>query len=336
MLAEEDWGVYLVNRVKSVFNKIPGVFFGITVLFVFFSIFARGFFSEYNILILLKDCCLLINISLGVSLCILSGRNNISVGALMSLCGVITGLLLTAGAHFILAILGGILTGMLIGAISGYLIMYQDFDYWVVTYAFMGISQGLALVLSGGNTVSGFPVAFRFLTDGKILGVYTIIWVTLIICIIMIFLSFKTQFGYNIYSIGGSQQSAKLAGINVRKTVFAVYTIAGVMAAFSGIMLASKSNSASPIGGAGYEFDAIAAVLIGGTTFDGGIGKITGTILGAMLMKILRNGLNLIGLSSFWQTFIIGLIVMIIIVIDTLGQRHRKSVAMRRVYKDNE
>lgn len=325
-----------MTKVKEIFNKFPGILYGLIIVSLFFSITAKGFFSEYNIMILLKDCCLLITISLGVSLCILSGRNNISVGTVMSLCGVVTGLLLQAGINIFLAILGGIATGVLFGGLCGYLIAYHGFDYWVVTYAFMGIAKGIALVLSGGNTISGFPKEFRFLSDSKILGVYCIVWVTTLICAIMVFVSYKTQFGYNIYSIGGSQQSAQLSGINVKKTVFIIYTIAGVMSAMSGIMLAAKSNSASPVGGNGYEFDAIAAVLIGGTIFDGGTGKITGTILGAMLMKILRNGLNLLGLSSFWQTFLIGIIVMVIIVADTLNEDHKKSIALRRVYRINE
>lgn len=323
-----------MNKLKTLFNKVPGVLLGLLVILAFFSIFAEGFFSAYNIQNLMKDCCLLIIVSLGMNLCILSGRNNISVGAIMSLCGVITGLLLQSGLNMWLAIIIGILCGSFIGLISGYLIAYEGFNYWVVTYAFMGISSGIALVLSNGNTIPGFEDDFRFIGSGKIFGVYTMTWITLIICIIMVYVALKTKFGYDVYSIGGSYQTSILSGINVNKVVIKIYVICGAFAAISGIMLASKSNSASPIAGSGYEFDAIAAVLIGGTDFDGGKGKITGSIIGAILMRTLRNGLTMIGLSPYWQTFIIGSVVMGIIIVDGINQHHKKIKATRRVYNE--
>lgn len=322
-----------MRKITPLLHKVPGILVGLIIVFLFFSFTARGFSSTFNLLNLMKDASLLVIVSLGMSICILSGHNNISVGAVMSLCGIVTAILLHTGMNMYFAISLGILTGSAIGAISGYLIAYWKFDYWVVTYAFMGIAQGLALVLSKGNTVPGFERSFRYISDGKILGVFVMIWITIAICGFMIYLSYNSKFGYNIYSIGGSQQSALLSGINVKKNVFAIYVITGALAAVSGIMLAAKSNSASPIGGFGYEFDAIAAVLIGGTTFDGGKGKITGTIMGAMLIRTLRNGLNMIGLSPYWQLFIIGFIVLTIIVIDVTYQARKKTQSMRRVYK---
>jgi ribose/xylose/arabinose/galactoside ABC-type transport system permease subunit len=322
-----------MNKIKKLLKKIPGIFVGLLVIFTFFSITADGFLSLYNIQGLLKDSCLLIIISLGMSLCILSGRNNIAVGAVMSLCSVVTGILLRSGINMFLAIGGGLLTGMTIGMICGILIAYHDFDFWVVTYAFMGISQGIALFISSGNTVANFPTSFRFIADGKIFGVYFIIILTIAICMIMVYLTNCTVFGSNIYAIGGSRQCAELSGINVKKTVFYIYGISGLLAAVVGILQASKSNSSSPIGGVGYEFDAIAAVLIGGITFEGGKGKITASIIAAFLMRMLRNGLNMIGISPFWQTFIIGTTVMSIILMDTIHSRRVKIQTMRRVYK---
>lgn len=322
-----------MSKSKISLQKLPGILYGLIAVCLAFSMLAKGFFSVYNFLNIAKDCCLLITVSLGMSICILSGYLNISVGALMSLCGIITALCLHAGMNMFLSILMGLAAGCFMGALSGLLIAYVQFDFWVVTYAFMGISQGSSLMLSNGNTVPGFAKSFRFIGDGKILGIYCMIWITALICIIMVFLSFKTKFGYNIYSIGGSYQSTALSGVNVKKNIFFVFLVSGLLAAISGIMLASKSNSASPIGGMGYEFDAIAAVLIGGTSFDGGKGKITGTIIGAILMRVLRNGLNLLGLSPYLQTFIIGLIVMVIILMDVLNQNRKETKALRRVYK---
>lgn len=322
-----------MKSIKSAAGKLPGIVYGLAAIFVFFTLIAQGFLSKFNLLALSKDCCLLIIISLGMHMTILSGKLDISVGAVMSFCGVVTGLMLQAGINMWVAILAGILLGAGIGSLSGYLIAYQEFDFWVVTYAFMGVAQGLALVLSKGNTIPGFEERFRFFGTGKIFGVFVIIWITIAICIFMIYLNFKTKFGYNVFSVGGSAHSAQLSGINVRHIYLSVFAISGTMAAISGVLLAAKSNSASPIGGAGYEFDAIAAVLIGGTPFCGGMGRITHTIMGAILMRMLRNGLNLVGLSPYWQTFIIGAIVMLVIIVDVLHQRKKNRQSERRVYR---
>lgn len=322
-----------MNKAKTALSKLPGILYGLIAICVVFSFTADGFFSLYNFLNLGKDCCLLIIVSLGMSLCILSGYIDMSQGGLMSLAGVVTALCLKSGVNVLAAILAGLVTGIVSGAITGALIAYVKFDFWVVTYAMMGICDGLALSFSNGNTIPGFKTDFRFIGDGKIAGIYFMIWVTVLICLLMCYLSFKTKFGYNIYSIGGSYQSAELAGINVKKNLFFVFVISGLLAAVSGVMLASKSNSASPIGGSVYVFDAIAAVLIGGTGFEGGKGRITGTIIGAILMRVIRNGLNLAGLSPYLQTFLMGLIVLLIILVDVLNQNHKKTMSLRRVYR---
>lgn len=319
-------------KVKHMLSKIPGVLFGVIGVFAFFAVFADGFVSMYNVSNLLKDCSLLVIVSLGMNLVIMSGRINISIGAVMSLCGVITGILLQKGFPMGIAILAGFAVGIILGAFIGYLIAYQKFSDWVVTYAFMGIAQGLALAASNGNTIPGFDNSFRFLATGEVCGIYMMIIITVVICTIMVYVSLKTKFGYNIYSIGGSEQSAKLSGIKVKLNLLIMFIISSGLAAIAGILLAAKSNSASPIGGQGYEWDAIAAVLIGGTQFEGGKGKLTGSVIGAILMRMLRNGLTMIGLSPYLQTFIIGAAVMLIIIADGYNEHHKKIQAARRVY----
>ena len=318
---------------KGIWNKVPGILFGLAAVFAFFAVFAEGFASMYNMQNLLKDCSLLIIVSLGMNLAIMSGKINISVGAVMSLCGVITGIQLQRGMNIGLAILIGLLAGLALGLVCGYMIAYQNFSDWVVTYAFMGIAQGLALVASDGNTIPGFSNTFRFIATGKIFGIYTMIIIAALLCLLLVWLSTRTKFGYDVYSIGGSQQSARLAGINVKRNLLWIFIITDLLAAVSGILLAAKSNSASPIGGQGYEWDAIAAVLIGGMPFDGGKGKVSGCIIGAVLMRTLRNGLTMIGLSPYWQTFIIGAVVMLVIVADGINEYRKKTQAARRVYK---
>lgn len=320
-------------NIKKVIGKIPGVLYGLILIAAFFAAIAPGFFSAYNLQNLLKDCGILIIVSLGMNLVILTGRMNVSVGGLMSLTGVVCAVLMQGGMAPGPAVLLGLLLGTLQGALLGYLIAYLNFSDWVVTYAFMGVCQGVALAMTDGNTVPIVNQGFRLLATGKIFGIFIMIWIAVLLSIGMIYLSMKTKFGYNVYSMGGSENSARLAGIRTQKVLFAVFSISGFLAAVSGILLVAKSNSGSPIGGSGYEWDAIAAVLIGGTIFDGGVGRVSGCVIGAVLMRTLRNGLALIGLSPYWQTFIIGAAVMGIVIVDGIGV-HRKNVQMlRRVYK---
>ena len=319
--------------IKKVGSKIPGVLYGLILIVIFFTVCAPGFFSTYNIQNLLKDCSILIIASLGMNLVILTGRINIAIGGIMSLTGVVTAMLMQNQLMSGPAILIGLSLGLVIGALLGYMIAYLHFSDWVVTYAVMGICSSIGLAMTEGNTIPVIRKSFQMLSTGKLLGVYLMIWVAAILCAVMVYLSSKTKFGYNIYSMGGSEISAVLAGVKTKRALFCVYVVSGFLAAVSGILLASKTNSASPIGGSGYEWDAIAAVLIGGTIFSGGVGKISGCIIGATLMRTLRNGLTMIGLSPYWQTFIIGVVVMAIIIADGVGERRKKVQMLRRVYK---
>lgn len=319
---------------KSTFNKIPGILFVLIFIFAFFSFTTRGFFSTYNILNLLKNSSILVLVSFGMTIAILSGQIDISVGSTLSLGGVITVLCLQSGVNLVVAILIGLASGIIVGLINGYFIAIQKFNFWVVTFATMGIAQGIALVLSGGNVIPGATKIFRYISEGKLLGVYLIIWITLVLCILMVYVMLRTKFGNNIYAIGGSEKCAELSGIKIDKIRLKIYIVSGFFAALSGILLASKSNSASPIAGSGYEFDAIAAVIIGGTPFEGGKGGVAGTIIGAILIRMLKNGLNLMGFTPPIQYTLIGLIIMTAIVVDVLNEKRKKMKESRRKYAD--
>lgn len=320
-------------KIKRVAEKIPSVLYGLLLIGAFFSIFAPGFFTAYNLQNLLKDCSILIIIALGMNLVILTGRMNVSIGGIMSLTGVVSAMLMQQGLGMAVSVSAGILLGTVVGILLGLMIAYLHFNDWVVSYAAMGICSGVALAICNGNTIPVTSKVFRLLSTGKFLGIYVMIWLAVIMCIIMILLSTRTKFGYNVYSLGGAETSAKLAGIKTERVLLGTFAISGFLAAVSGILLAAKTNSASPIGGSGYEWDAIAAALIGGTIFAGGVGKVSGCIIGAVLMRTLRNGLSMIGLSPYWQTFIIGVVVMTIIIIDGIGERRKKVQMLERVYK---
>ena len=200
----------------------------------------------------------------------------------------------------------------------------------------MSVGAGLALVIADGNTIPIKNSLIDWLGNGRILGIYTMIWITAILIIFMIFMLKKTRLGYNIYSIGGSENVARVSGIDVVKNRFFVYVISGLFASVAGVIIAGMSTSASPIVGTEYSFNAVAAVVIGGTSFDGGKGGLVGTFLGTLLLRVLASGLSMMGISSVVQKVIIGLVIVALIVIDQLSEKMKKREGLRRVYANAE
>ncbi|MCR4431926.1 MAG: ABC transporter permease [Tepidanaerobacteraceae bacterium] len=314
--------VNLINS-KNKFKKVPGILFGLIAVVVIFSVTTRYFFTLNNFINILEQASILVIASFAMTLTILLGKIDMSIGSIMSLTGVVTGLMIHNGMPVWISVFLGVVAGALLGMFNGYLISYQGFDFWIVTFSSMGIIQSLALVITNGATVPGFGNDFRFLGDGSLFGLPVIVLIASGITILLVFLTLRTTFGSNLYSVGGSEQISKYAGINTEAIVFKTYILSGILAGIAGIVLASKVNSASPIAGSGYEFDAIAATLIGGTPFEGGRGGIVGTLIGALIIAILMNGLNLYGFTPPIQFTLIGFIIVLIIIIDVLNEKYK-------------
>lgn len=304
-------------------KKLPGIVYGLVLIIAFFGLTADYFLTFMNLMNILKHASVLIVVSLGTTLAILLGKNDMSVGSIMSLVGVVTGICLHRGVPVPLAICIGLAAGSIIGFVNGYLIGYKKFDYWIVTFANMGIGQSLALVISDGSTIPGFHSSFRFLGDGEIFGVPVSILIAIAITLGIMYLSHNTKFGSNIYSVGGNEQVARYSGIDTNNVIFKTYILGSLLAGFAGILLVSKVNSANPIAGSGYEFDAIAAALIGGTPFGGGRGGVLGTFIGACIIATLRNGLNMLGLTPPIQYTLVGFIIVLIIIFDVLNEKYK-------------
>ncbi|HNV35347.1 MAG TPA: ABC transporter permease, partial [Bacillota bacterium] len=193
----------------------------------------------------------------------------------------------------------------------------------IATFGMMGISQGIALVITQGASVSGFSRAFRNIGDSTLLSVPVPVLIAAATFAVIAFVLYRTRFGSNMYAIGGSEQVARYSGINSGRMKLAVFVLTGFLAAIAGIVLTSRMNSANPTAGMGYEFDSIAAVIIGGTPITGGRGGVKGTFLGAFIISVLKNGLNLVGLSSPWQLTIIGAMITGAIIVDVLTHSKR-------------
>lgn len=310
-----------------------GLVIGIILLFIFMSIFAEGFFSWYNLHNLLKDSSILIVVASGMTLAILVGKIDMSAGSVMSLSAIVTTILLSQGVNVVIALLAGIASGALIGLLNGYLIGVQKLDHFVTTFATMSLAKGIALVLCDGDIINTGNADFKAIgaSTSLFLGIHVYIWIVAVIFAVMLFVLTKTKFGYKIYSIGGSEQASALAGIKTRSTFIKVFLISGITASIGGILLASKANNGNATIGNGYEFNAIATVIIGGTPFEGGRGGLRGTLIGALLISLLKNGLRFLNITPSLQYVIIGLVILVVIIMDVVINERRKLEELRRV-----
>jgi ribose transport system permease protein len=331
MPLEGRWQAMLKKLKK--FN-ISGVAIGDIVLFIVFSICANNFLSAYNIALILRNCCTLLIASIGMTLVILISQIDMSIGSVASLAAILAALLVNKGCPTIFVFLIPLLMGAAVGAINGVLIAKMKFDFWVVTFGTMSVVAGIALGAVDGNTMPLKNSVMDAIGNGRFLGIHVMVWLTVIIVAIMIFVEKKTKFGHNIFSIGGSESVAALSGVKVVKNRIIVYILSGSFAALSGLAIACMTQSGSPSVGTDYSFNAMAAVVIGGTSFDGGKGGLTNTVYGVLLMKILASGLSMMGIPATWQKAITGVIIVSLIVADVLNDHRKSKNALRRVYQN--
>lgn len=319
-------------------KRIPMVLWALLALFLVFTLFADGFIQPINLQNILKNTSILIIVAMGMTIVIISGCIDLSIGMVMSLSGMLAALYLQryedpGALQVLIAVFIGLAVGLGFGLFNGIMIGKFKFDYWLITFSSMSIAAGLCQVVSEGNIIAGFNKTFRFLGDGSIGFINTVVLIAAVIVAAMLFLTRHTRFGLHIFAVGDSEQCAHQSGINVTRVRTGIFVLTGLLAGFGGVLLASKTNSISPIAGKGYEFDAIAAAVVGGTSFDGGTGGVTGTILGALLIASMKNGLMLLGLSAFWQQTLIGMFILLIIVMDVVSIKRKKVKTQRRVYK---
>ena len=308
-----------------------GLLIAIVALFVVMSVMAEGFFSWYNLHNVLKDLSILVVVASGMTFAILLGKIDMSAGSVMSLSAIMITILLSKGVPFGLAVLGGLASGAVIGLINGYLIGVQKLNHFITTFATMNIAKGAALVICNGQIINSTSDSLLFIGKGKILGLFVIVWFSMIIFFVLYYMLNKTTFGYRVYSVGGSENVSQLSGINTRRTYIISFIISGVLAALGGLFMAGKANSGNATMGDGYEFNAIATVLIGGTPFDGGKGGLMSTFIGALFISLLKNGIALIGLTPAWQYAIIGIAILLVIIMDVALNERRKRAERRRV-----
>jgi ribose transport system permease protein len=294
-----------------------------------FSLMADGFFSWDNLWTVMRQISVNICLSVGMTLVILTGGIDLSVGSILALSGAITAGLLKFGVELeslnlyigftvLGAALGGILLGGGLGLFNGLMITRFRVPPFVATLAMLTIARGLVKLYTGGEAITGLGEGFVQIGSGTFLGIPTQVWLAMLTVGAAMVLLKKTRFGRYVYAVGGNEEAAKLSGLNVKRIKVMVYTLAGSLAAVGGLIVTSRLNSATPIAGEGYELDSIAAVVIGGTSLSGGKGSVQGTVLGALIIGVLNSGLVILGVDPFWQKVIKGFVILLAVIFDRL------------------
>lgn len=304
-------------RLSGALQKL-GPMLGLFVIVIILSVMSENFLTVDNILTVLRQVSINALIAFGMTFVILTGGIDLSVGSILALAGSITAGMLASGMDPILAILIGLLAGAVMGAFNGLIITKGKVAPFIATLATMTIFRGLTLVYSDGRPITGLSdsLTFKMIGQGYFLGIPVPVVTMLAAYGILYFILKKTVFGRQVYSIGGNEEASILSGISADKVKIWVYSLTGLLSALAGIILTSRLNSAQPTVGVAYELDAIAAVVLGGTSLSGGRGWIFGTLIGALIIGVLNNGLNLLDVSSFFQQVVKGSVILLAVLLD--------------------
>jgi len=303
------------KKKNSIIRKM-GPLLGLLILGIALTILSDRFLTVNNLLNVARQISINAIISVGMTLVILTGGIDLSVGSIVALTGSITAGLLVGGQGILPAIVVGMVVGALLGLFNGLLITRAAIPPFIATLGTMTAARGFTLVYTDGRPITGMEEAFRYLGGGYVAGIPVPVVVMLVIFVTAYIMLKKTRLGRYIYAIGGNEEAARLSGINTKKILLSVYVLGGLLAGISGIIMASRLNSAQPTAGVSFELDAIAAVVLGGTSLSGGVGTIGGTLIGALIIGVLDNGLNLLNVSSFYQQIAKGLVILLAVFLD--------------------
>jgi ribose transport system permease protein len=301
--------------------KSYSLYLAFLAIFIVFSSLNENFLSINNILNIIVQSAIIAIIAVGQTMVILTSGIDLSVGSIVGAVGIVIGLLMVAGYSIPIAILVGVVTGAILGSINGLIITFGRVPAFITTLGMMGMARGFGLALNEGKPVAGLPMAFEKIASTRVWGIPSFVFYTIIIYVIMFVILERTKFGRHIYAIGGNRDAARLSGVKVKVVELFVYILSGLFAGFGSVLLTARLNYATPVAGANYELDTIAAVVIGGTALSGGQGKVIGTLVGALMLGILRNGLTILNVSSFFQQIIIGAVIIVAVFADKVNEK---------------
>jgi inositol transport system permease protein len=296
------------------------IVFGIICLII--SLITPQFLTLSNLTIIVTQVSINALLAFGVTFVIITGGIDLSLGSIVAVTGVTSAMLAHPDSYPVLIpIVMGLLAGLMMGAFNGFIITKSKIAPFIVTLGTMTIGRGLALILSDGRPVSNLSDSFNYLGSGTVFGIPFLILIFILVFALCSIILSKTILGRHIYAIGGNEQAARASGINIDRVKLSVYSISGLLAGLAGILLASRITTGQPNAGAGFELDAIAAVVIGGTSTAGGRGTMTGTLIGVLLIGVINNGLDLLNVTSYYQQVVMGIIIIGAVIVDSLNQK---------------
>lgn len=306
-----------------------GILIALVLLCVVLAVVNENFLSQRNIINVLRQTSINGILAIGMTFVILTRGIDLSVGSVVALVGVVSASFATtstagvAGSPYmpLIAVMVGLATGTAVGAVSGSVVARFSVPAFVATLGMLSAARGLTLIYAGGRPVPALTDGYRWIGTGDIAGIPVPIILFGLVFVLAHFILTRTRFGRHVYAVGGNPHAAKVSGLPVRRIRFAVYAISGALAGIAGMILAARTGSALPQAGVAYELDAIAAVVIGGTSLAGGIGRVSGTVIGALLIGVMNNGLDLMGVESYYQQVIKGGLIVAAVLLD----RSRKS-----------
>ncbi len=304
---------------KRIQRLLP--FLTLVLLCVALTIATPHFLTAINLASVARQTAVINIMALGMTLVIVSGGIDLSVGSVLAVAGLFGTMAIKAGVPIPLAILVGTLAGTVCGLLNGLMVTRLRIDPFIVTLGTLGAYRGFALVISKGLPVHDIPASFSFLGDGSLLGIPFSLWVLAICALAMHFLLENTKLGRYAFAIGSNKSAAFYSGVPIKNVLTAVYAIAGLLAGLAGMVEASRLMTGQPTAGLGYELEAIAAVVIGGGSLQGGSGSVIGTLIGAFIMGLLSNGSDLLGINPYWQQVTIGAVIIVAVGFDELRKR---------------
>lgn len=314
------------DAIISYLKRNMGILIGLLVICIIVSLKSSSFLTEDNIMNVLRQISNNLFLACGMTMILIAGGIDLSVGSVIAVIGVVAGTMINSNIPIPIAIIGCLVLGAFFGSINGVIISNTTLPPFIVTYSMCSILRGATYVYTGGTTVRIDNRTFTNLGTGY-LGIIPLPVVYLIFVLILVFIILnKTSTGRYIYAVGGNEKAAKFSGINVRKVRMFVYIFSGIMAAMAGLTLCQRSYSGNPVAGNGNEMDAIAACVLGGTSMAGGYGYIGGTVIGALIIGLMNNGLNLMRIDSYWQIIAKGVVILVAVYVDYLKKIKKSKV----------
>ena len=311
-----------MKAVKRYFKDNMGILIALAVMVLFLCVWpatSSTFPTKTNLFNVLRQVAPNLMLACGMTMVIILGGIDLSVGSIIAMSGCFAaGAVVWAGMPEVVGLLIGVLSGLVFGLFNGFMISKTDIPPFIVTLASMNIAKGIAYVFSGGKPIRCMTDAWKFLGAGYVVGIPTPVITMFIVFVLCVLFLNRTRIGRHIYAVGGNSTAAKFSGISTAKVKFTVFAISGTLAGLAGITIASRLYSGTCTSGNAAEMDAIAAVVIGGTSMSGGSGKLGGTLIGALIIGILNNGLNLMGVNSDWQYIIKGIVILGAVYVDYL------------------